>query len=179
VSGHEQRNIDWQEARAEYDVGSGLRNNADLAALITFYRARQGRAYGFRFKDWTDYRSTVNGELPAPNDQALGNGDGDATTFQLVKRYTSGAVSYVRPIRKPVAGTVRVAINGIEQMSGWSVDTTTGVVTFATPPASGAAIAAGFEFDVPVRFRDDGLNISLETFAAGEAPSIGLVEIRV
>lgn len=179
ISGHEQRNIDWQEARAEYDVGSGLRDEADLAALIAFFRARKGRAYGFRFKDWNDYRSSDDGGAVTPQDQLIGVGDGTTDTFQLLKNYASGVATHTRLIGKPVAGTVRVALAGVEQLSGWSVDTTTGMVTFDVPPGAGVNITAGFEFDVPVRFRDDKLTISLETFAAGEAPAIGIVEIRV
>lgn len=179
ISGHEQRNVDWQEARAEYDIGSGLRDEADLAAIIAFYRARRGRAYGFRFKDWNDYRSSADGGAVGPQDQLIGVGDGVTDSFQLVKNYISGVTTHTRTIGKPVAGTVRVALAGVEQFSGWLVDTTTGVITFDTPPGIGMNVSAGYEFDVPVRFRDDKLTISMETFAAGEAPAIGIVEIRV
>lgn len=179
ISGHEQRNADWQQARAVYDVGTGLKTESDLFALLAFFRARQGRAYGFRFKDWSDFRSADPGVAPTPTDQAIGVGDGATTAFQLTKRYVSGATVFDRVIRKPVAGTVRVALNGVEAVSGWSVDAATGVITFTTPPAVGVAVTAGFEFDVPVRFRDDSLAISLETFAAGDAPSVGLIEVRL
>lgn len=179
ISGYEQRNADWQQARTFYDVGTGLKTESDLFELLAFFRARRGRAYGFRFKDWTDYRSADPSDAPTPADQAIGTGDGATTTFQLTKRYVSGATTFDRVIRKPVAGTVQVALNGVEAMSGWSVEVTTGIVTFTTPPGSGVAVTAGFEFDVPVRFRDDSLAISLETFAAGDAPSVGLIEVRL
>jgi uncharacterized protein (TIGR02217 family) len=112
-AGHEQRNVDWAEARGRWDVASGLKNQAQLDELIAFFRARKGKAYGFRFKDWTDYRATR---------QLLGTGDGAQTQFQLVKRYPSGSVIEVRTITKPVAGTVRVYKDGVEQLAGWSVD---------------------------------------------------------
>jgi Conserved hypothetical protein 2217 (DUF2460) len=96
-AGHEQRNVDWAEARGRWDVASGLKDQAQLDELIAFFRARKGKAYGFRFKDWTDYKAT---------DQLIGTGDGAIKTFQLVKRYPSGSVIEVRTITKPVAGTV-------------------------------------------------------------------------
>ena len=125
-AGHEQRNVNWAEARGRWDVASGLKNQAQLDELIAFFRARKGKAYGFRFKDWTDYKATG---------QLIGTGDDAKTQFQLVKRYPSGSVIEVRTITKPVAGTVRVYKDGVEQLSGWSVDVTTGVVTFTTAPA--------------------------------------------
>jgi uncharacterized protein (TIGR02217 family) len=117
-----------------------------------------------------------------PLDQAIGTGDGVTATFQLAKTYGATYAPYARPIAKPVAGSVRVAVNGIEQTEGsaFSVDTTTGIVTFLAGhiPASGAAIRAGFLFDVPVRFDSDYLEVDLSAFAAGSVPRIPLVEIK-
>ena len=107
-AGHEQRNVDWAEARGRWDVASGLKNQAQLDELIAFFRARKGKAYGFRFKDWTDYEATG---------QLLGTGDGAIKIFQLVKRYPSGSVIEVRTVTKPVAGTVHIYKDGVEQLS--------------------------------------------------------------
>jgi uncharacterized protein (TIGR02217 family) len=136
-AGHEQRNVNWAEARGRWDVGSGLKNQQQLDELIAFFRARKGRAYGFRFKDWTDYKATG---------QLLGTGDGLQSQFQLVKRYPSGSVTDIRIVTKPVAGTVRIYKDAVEQLSGWSVNVTTGLITFSTPPAAGVEITADFEF---------------------------------
>jgi uncharacterized protein (TIGR02217 family) len=144
-SGHEKRNVNWAEARGRWDVASGLKKQAQIDELIAFFRARRGKAYGFRFKDWTDYKAS---------DQLLGTGDG-ALTFQLLNHYPSGSVIEVRTITKPVAGTVRIYKDSVEQLSGWSVDTTTGLVTFSTAPALGVEVTADFEFDVAVRFDTD------------------------
>jgi uncharacterized protein (TIGR02217 family) len=76
-----------------------------------------------------------------------------------------------------VAGTIRVAANGVELSSGWQ-HLGGGVISFATAPASGVILTAGFRFDVPVRFAEDALEVNRATFAAGEAPSVPLVEIR-
>src|SRR5918995_1972788 len=153
-SGHEHRNINWAEARGRWDVGSGLKNQQQLDELIAFFRARKGKAYGFRFKDWTDYKATG---------QLLGTGDGAQTQFQLVKRYPSGSVIEARTVSKPVAGTVRIYKDGVEQLSGWSVNVTTGLITFTTAPAAGVEITADFEFDVPVRFDTDHMAVTIET----------------
>jgi uncharacterized protein (TIGR02217 family) len=150
-AGHEKRNVNWAEARGRWDVASGLKKQAQIGELIAFFRARRGKAYGFRFKDWTDYKATG---------QLLGTGDDAQIQFQLVKYYPSGSVIEVRTITKPVAGTVKVYLDSIEQLSGWSVDTTTGLVTFGTPPALGVEVTADFEFDVPVRFDTDHMAVT-------------------
>jgi uncharacterized protein (TIGR02217 family) len=179
ASGFEQRNIEWQQARARYDVGTGLKSEDDLASLIAFFRARMGRAYGFRFKDWSDFKSCDPDATPAATDQAIGTGDASTLSFALRKTYQSGSETFMRPVTKPVDVSVRVALDGVEQMTGWAVDSTTGLVTFDVAPADGAVITAGFEFDVPVRFEDDLLTLSLETFRAGAVPAIPLIEVRV
>jgi len=178
ASGFEQRNANWQQARARYTIGTGLTSEADLHALIAFFRARLGRAHGFRFKDWSDYTSGPTGSAPSAVDQRIGTGDGTTVRFQLIKTYSSGEGGQVRPITKPVTGTVRIALDAVEQVAGWSVDITIGIVTFETPPGDGVAVQAGFEFDVPVRFDTDTLDVSLETFRAGAVPQIPLVELR-
>ena len=178
-SGYEERNAVWANSRRRYDVGYGVKTLDDLSAVIAFFEARMGRLTGFRFKDFTDFKSCAPSALVAPTDQALGLGDGTTAAFQLAKAYPSGPASWSRAIMKPVAGSVHVALNGVEATSGWSVDTTTGLVSFASAPASGAVLTAGFEFDVPVRFDSDQLSINLATFNAGEIPSIPLVEILI
>ncbi|WP_417319817.1 TIGR02217 family protein [Emcibacter sp.] len=179
ASGYEQRNRDWAEARLTYDVGSGLRSEDDLAALIAFFRGRAGRAFGFRFRDWTDYKSCLPSEETGATDQVIAVGDGEETEFQLLKIYQSGEYSQTRNIAKPVAETVRIAIDSIELTEGWQLDETRGLVSFDEAPAENSTISAGFEFDVPVRFAEDSLSVTLETFRAGQVPSISLIEVRL
>ncbi len=162
ASGDEERNASCANSRRRYDVAYGIRRADDLAAVVAFFEARNGRLHGFRFKDWGDYKSCLPSGTPSPSDQAIGIGDGATTGFQLEKRYVSGSQTWVRAIAKPVVDTVRIALDGVEQPSGWSVDTATGVVTFDTAPVSGVAISAGFEFDVPVRFDTDALDVTLD-----------------
>ena len=178
-SGFEERNAVWANSRRRYDAGSGVKTLDDLHALVAFFEARSGRLHGFRFKDTADFKSCAPGADIAPTDQPLGAGDGAVKTFQLVKAYISGPSRWTRTIKKPVAGTVRIAIDSVEQTNGWSIDGTTGLITFAVAPASGAALTAGFEFDVPVRFDTDSLLVNLAAFTAGEIPSIPMVEIKL
>ncbi|ABL68387.1 DUF2460 domain-containing protein [Paracoccus denitrificans] len=177
-SGDEERNASWANSRRVYDVSYGIRNADQLAEVVSFFEARNGRLYGFRFKDWSDYKSCSPMQVSHPADMALGVGDGTRTEFQLRKFYISGSQSWTRIITKPVADTVRVAVNGVEQLSGWTVDTTTGVVTFANPPAAGQQVRAGFQFDVPVRFDTDQLDLILDIERLGSIPSIPLIEVR-
>ena len=178
ASGDEERNASWANSRRRYDVAYGIRRSDDLAAVVAFFEARNGRLHGFRYKDWADYKSALPSQAITATDQQIGTGTGSQQTFQLAKRYTSGAQTWVRTIAKPVSGTVRVALGMVEQMSGWTVDTTTGVVTFITAPANGVIIRAGFEFDVPVRFDSDTLDVTLDFERLGSITAIPLLEIR-
>jgi uncharacterized protein (TIGR02217 family) len=178
ASGDEERNASWANSRRRYDVAYGIRRADDLAAVVAFFEARNGRLYGFRYKDWADYKSSLPSQAITPTDQQIGTGTGSLKTFQLAKRYTSGAQTWVRIIAKPVTGTVRVALGTVEQMSGWTLDASTGVVTFTTAPGSGVIIRAGFEFDVPVRFDSDSLDVTLDVERLGSITSIPLLEIR-
>jgi uncharacterized protein (TIGR02217 family) len=169
IAGYERRNSSWADSRGRWDVAHGLKKREHVAALIAFFRARRGRAYGFRFKDWTDYQASA---------QVLGAGDGSHKTFQLVRNYASGGVIATRPIAKPVAGSVTVYRNGVIATSGVTVDHGTGVVTFSTAPAAGVIVTADYEFHVPVRFDADQMNITIETYQLGTWAQVPIIEIR-
>ena len=180
TNGYEERNTPWAHSRRHYDAGLGLRSLDDIHDLIAFFEARGGQMHGFRWKDWADYKSCAPSLSPVFRDQVLGQGDSRSTAFRLRKRYASGPASYHRPILKPVEGTVRVGVGGDEQREGvdFEVDTATGIVTLAEPPGEGASITAGFEFDVPVRFDSDALDVTLDIERLGSITSIPLLEIR-
>jgi len=157
VNGFEHRNTPWEQSRRRYDAGLGVQTMDDLDAIVAFFEARRGMLNGFRWKDWLDHKSCAPSAVPEALDQPIGTGDGATAVFRLAKTYVAGAHEFVRPVTKPVQGTVRVAVDGTELSEGaeFSVDTTTGEVTLSTPPGVGAAVTAGFEFDVPVRFDTD------------------------
>jgi uncharacterized protein (TIGR02217 family) len=174
ASGNEFRNANWRQARLRFDAGPGVRSDSDIEALIAFFRARHGAAVGFRFRDPYDFSSNGMTASPTCTDQQIGTGDGTAIRFSLIKTYAGGEQ---RLITRPVAGSVRVAVDGAEQVADWTLEPM-GQVLFETPPPAGSRVAAGFLFDVPVRFAEDRLEVNRATFQAGEAPSVPLIEIR-
>ena len=181
-SGREARNARWADSRRRYDAGYGVKTLQALQAVVAFFEERRGQLHGFRWRDRLDHSSAAPGAPVSPLDQGIGIGDGVTAAFQLVKTYGAGFAPYAREIAKPVAGSVRVAVAGSE-LPGmtFSCDATSGIVTFLSGhiPPVGAAITAGFLFDVPVRFDTDYLEVNLSAFAAGAIPKIPLVEIRV
>jgi uncharacterized protein (TIGR02217 family) len=181
-SGREERNARWAHARRRWNAGYGVKSLDALSDVVAFFEERRGRLYGFRWRDRLDHSSAMLGAAPAPGDQSLGEGDGETASFQLKKTYGSVHAPYARPIGKPVAGSIRVAVNGDEKEEGvdFDSDSATGLVVFRSGyiPAEGSAVTAGFLFDVPVRFDTDFLEVDLAAFAAGEIPSIPVIEIR-
>ncbi len=163
AGGAEQRNAAWGEARTSYDVGPGIRSEEDIRTLLAFFRARMGPARAFRLRDPFD--SVSEGE-------AIGTGDGSQRRFALVRRYGEA----VRRITRPVAGTVSVRVGGVAT-AAFAVEEG-GLIVLDTPPVAGAAVTAWFGFDVPVRFAEDRLSVTRQTFLAGNAASVPLIEVR-
>ena len=182
-SGREERNARWAHSRRRYDAGYGIKTFEALAEVVAFFEERRGMLHGFRWRDRLDHSSAAPGVAVTPLDQAIGIGDGAIEIFQLVKSYGGAFAPYARPIAKPVAGSVRVAVDGdeVEQGTAFTCDVATGIVTFLEGhvPGVGDAVTAGFLFDVPVRFDTDYLEVDLSAFAAGAIPKIPLVEIKI
>lgn len=176
VSGHEERNAQWAHSRRSWNAGYGVKSMADIEKVTAFFEARLGRLHAFRFRDPFDHQSGPYGKAVGAMDQIIGAGDGQALAFPLMKTYASGAAEYRRRIAKPVAGSVRAAIDGAET-AAFTADETTGVVTFAVAPPAGAIVTAGYYFDCPARFDADALRINLAAFRAGDIPSIPLIEV--
>lgn len=201
--GSEQRVVNWDQAKARYSAEHGLKDQEQLDALVAFFRIVRGKATGFRFRDWTDYASdmpiiiaqgsTRDFDDPVPNgathqplkrvgDGVVGLGDGSETQFQVIKRYSFGsATPFDREIKKPVAGTVRAYVDGVEQVitTDFTVDAATGIVTFVVAPPNGDSVEADFLFDVPVRFDADRMQVSLEHFNTNNWRDIKVVEVRL
>jgi uncharacterized protein (TIGR02217 family) len=181
-SGREERNTRWAHSRRRYDAGYGVKSIDALRNVIAFFEERRGRLYGFRWRDRLDHSSAPTGVDVSPLDQPLGTGDGVRSSFALVKTYGAAFSPYQRPIEKPVEGSVRVAVAGVEAADGTAFvcDPATGIITFFPGhiPPSDAAITAGFHFDVPVRFDTDYLEADLSAFTAGAIPKIPLIEVK-
>ena len=181
-SGHEERNSRWADSKRRYNAGYGIKSLDDLHTVIAFFEERRGRLHGFRWKDWTDHRSCAPSETPSALDQAIGVGDGATAAFQLSKTYGSTFAPWTRTIQLPVAGSVLVAVDGMPQdPENFLVSLISGVVTFLPEhiPAADAPVTAGFQFDVPVRFDTDQLEIDLSEIDAGSIPQIPIVEVRL
>ncbi len=174
ASGFERRSTPWAHGRRRYLIGAGVRSLDDAAALVAFFEARRGRLFGFRFRDFADFKSCAPSGAVSPLDQTLGEGDGARTGFALRKLYGD----LWRPVSKPVEGSVRVAVDGVET-TAFAVDVATGVVTLEAPPGEGAVVTAGFAFDTPVRFDADRIDVTLEGFDAGRIVAAPLVEVRI
>lgn len=176
-SGRDGRIPAWSQSRIRFDVGRRCMNVADTATLDAFFRAVKGRAYGFRIKDWTDYTCTTS--------QGVLSATATAGTYQLGKRYVSGALSETRAIAKPVAGTVLVFKNGVQITSGLTLDTTTGLVTISPTPGGTDVLTWSGQFDVPVRFDADEMKKQImdRNGASGDLlvdwGSIPIIEIRI
>ncbi len=182
-SGFEERNARWADSRRSYNAGYGIKSLDDLNAVIAFFEERRGRLYGFRWRDHVDWKSCLPGGDVAPLDQVIGTGDGERVAFQLSKTYGGAYAPWQRTISKPVAGSVRVAVDGaeVEEGTAFVVNAASGVVTFQPGhvPAADAPITAGFAFDVPARFDTDRLEINLQGFRHGAIPQIPIIEVRL
>jgi len=171
-SGFEKRNIDWANSRGAWDIGYGIQKKSDFEQVIAFFYTRQGRAHSFRFKDWSDFEILTA--------QSIGTGDGANTTFQVFKRYTNGVTTFDRTLTKLVSGTVRVFLDTVEKTitADFTVNLLTGIVTMNAAPGAGVDVTVITEFDVPVRFDTDKLDVNSSTFDAGAIPQIPIVEVR-
>ena len=179
-SGHEQRNTRWADSRRRYDAGYGMRSLDDVHNVLAFFEERRGRLYGFRWKDHADFKSCKPSQNPDSGDHQIGTGDGTQVAYQLIKNYGTSTNQYVRTICKPVQGTVTIAIDGSEKSSpaDYTLDASTGMISFVIAPSPDQIISAGFEFDVPVRFDTDSIEISLDAFSAGQIPDIAILEVK-
>ena len=166
-NGKEYRNVNWNNNKMKFNIVNGIKTKTELNEVIKFFRNVKGKAYGFRFKDWTDF-SAIN--------QQIGIGDGETKEFQLIKTYTINGNTYTRKIKKPVISTIKVFLDGIET-NDFSIDLTNGLISFEVAPSDTTIITANFEFDVPVRFNNDLLEVSLNSLSSGKINNLELIEI--
>jgi len=180
-SGREHRNQRWAHSRRRYEAGYGVKDLSTLHEVLEFFEARRGPLVGFRYRDPLDWKSCLPRNTSTSLDQLIGIGDGVTRSFQLKKTYGSADDGYVRPIVKPVEGTITIAVEGSTKVLGqdYSADLETGEIVFSenAVPVINATVTAGFEFDVPVRFVSDQMTVSLSSFRAGEIPSVPIMEI--
>ena len=181
-SGAEHRNKQWVGSRRRYNAGYGIKSLDDYNAAIDFWEGVGGRFDGFRWYDWGDSKSSIPSQAVGAQDQVIGTGTGALATFQLVKTYGVGLTPWTRTIHKPISNTVRVSVNGVEKTitTQWTVDLTTGIITFTggNIPPNGHIVRAGFEYNVPVRFDTDELETVVLHTDFGDVPSMPIVELN-
>ncbi len=185
-SGYETRNQNWIQSRSNYDASFGIRTEPQLSNLVTFFQSMAGKVHGFRYKDWGDFKSCNLSSDPAQTDQLIGEGDDSNKTFQIVKNYTTGTLTRVRDITKPISGTVLVEVNDIllTETSDYTIDYTTGIITFIYAPlldrgdGNPEEVKCGYEYDVPCRFDTDNLNANFEAYSIASL-SIPIIEVRI
>ncbi len=169
TGGQEKRNASWSLPRYKWRFGQPIMDATVLATILAFFHARLGRLHSFRFKDWSDFQASGDN---------IGTGNSVALTFQLRRVYTSGGVSLFRRITRPVAGTVKIYVDGVEQLAGVAVNVSTGLVTFSTAPASAKPITWTGEFDIPVRFDTDELPLTMDQVDIGDLSGVEIIEVR-
>lgn len=166
-NGKEFRNVNWNNNKMKFNIINGIKTKTELDEVIKFFRNVKGKAYGFRFKDWTDFSAT---------NQQIGIGDGETKEFQLIKTYTINGNTYTRKIKKLVISTIKVFLDGVET-NDFSIDLTNGLITFEVAPSDTTIITANFEFDIPVRFNTDLLEITMDSINSGKIKDLELIEI--
>lgn len=186
-SGYEQRVGQWTRSRIEFELSPQVYNETTIERIRAFFEARQGRLYGFRCRDWTDFYVGYTKQLgsstwPLGTPHVFATGNGTQTAFQLERRYVSGSTIVDRKITRPLTGFTpapfRVWVGGVELTSGWSLNASTGVVTFTSAPANGAEIAWAGLFDLPVRFDTDSLSLGLDALNIGSTSGLRIIELR-
>lgn len=168
-NGFERRNINWSMPLGRHSINYNALKPEDHIKVRGAHMASMGSAIPFRFKDWTDYRAA--GEL-------IGEGTGSSQLLQLVKSYSFGPVTLQRIIKKPVATTVVIYVDGTPNAA--TIDFLTGLVTITA--TEGAVITWSGEFDVPVRFESDRLDVEPVAHMQNDFAltcSVDLVEVRL
>lgn len=173
--GKEKRNIEWARSRGNWDVGYGVQGKAAFDIVLDFFHVMEGKAHSFPFKDWSDFEIGVDA---TDTEQEVGLGDNIEKDFQIVRKYVAGSVTKDRIIEKPVSGTVRVFLATVEQFSGFTINLTTGIITFTVAPGVGVSVGVICEFDTPVRFDIDDLDLVVLLYDAGSIPNIALIEVK-
>lgn len=172
-SGQEQRNSLWQSQRGLWQIAYGIQDSSspdsNIQDVIDFFYARMGQLHGFRFKDWSDY--TITGP------QLIGTGDGSETDFQIIKKYTSGATTYNRTITKIVTGTLNVYVNDV-LIAGANYTEANGLIVFNVAPTNTHTVKVECEFDVPVRFNQDDLSLTVIRDGVFSVENLEIIELK-
>lgn len=167
-NGLEMRNINWQTPRLRFNLNPAIKTKAQLEEIVAFFRICHGKALGFRFKDWSDFKLEK---------QLIARGNDIDKNFQLIKTYGIGEMKTIRKITKPVHNSIIIYLNERKVLA--NIDYSKGIISFDTPPKNNEKIIIDGEFDVPVRFDIDRLSTSIESYCVYSHNEIFLTEIKI
>jgi uncharacterized protein (TIGR02217 family) len=177
VSGRELRALDYPYPLWRFTlVFEFLRDNPtagldELRTLLGFYLSCQG-AYGtFLFQDPSDYQ--VSG-------QYLGTGNSSVSIFQMQRTMGTALPNggFVEPIVAPNLISA-VYFNGITQnSSGYTFDPNSGLLTFATPPATDLVVTADFSYWFRCRFVDDSYDFENFMYRLWQLKKLTFISVR-
>lgn len=166
VGGIEYRNINWPKPRNRYTISKTLCTKQEISLIQNWFRISAGKANGFRFKDPLDHQS---------ENEFIAKANGQDKEFQLIKSYSIGSYKNIREIKKPASKTVYIYLDGKKAQA--KIDLSKGIIIFNEPPINGQVITANFEFDIPVRFDSDLLQISCAANNLFIVENLDLIEI--
>ncbi len=172
-NGSEYRDSKWVYSRAMFNAAYNIKNRADALGIYNLFQVAKGRFHSFRVKDILDFSSKANGHgTPARTDQTIGTGNGVTTTFQIIKTYTKDGYTQERKIKAPISGTLLVEVNGVlkTETTDYTVDYTTGIITFLVAPANTHLVKCGYLFHLKMRFNTDDLSQLQFVLAYGNSP---------
>ena len=166
LSGREVIKLDREDAKQKYLVKNCRLSQAEFEQFNNFFRARRGRQFAFRFRDYSDYNV---------NKQFIAKGDGRCLEFQLFKLYDDPIAPYVRNITKPVKDSIKLYINDKEAEA--LIDYNTGVIQLNSLLLQDQVLVADFMFDIAVRFNHDSFEYIYSKDGSIELSTIELVEV--
>lgn len=146
--------------------------NSELQQLIGFFLARQGQFDSFLIDLAQLTRKPLDSTVSG---QPIGVGDGSTTSFQIVRNIGG----YLEQVQNPAGQSATVYVAGVRKTQGADYTISDGIVSFASAPASGAAITADFQWLWRVRFAQDQLEFGNFMYLLWECKKVELVQVRV
>lgn len=151
LSGDEQRNQNWSEARHTYEMSHGIKTARDFKKIGAHFRMAKGRLHMFRVTDWADFECARDeGVLMMIT----------STEYQLAKQYGDEPGFLVqRRITRPIVETVEIWKDNVPT-TGYTLSAETGRIVFDSAPGA-SVLECAFNFDVPCRYDTDQLKAIL------------------
>lgn len=167
LSGREVRSCANAQHLMKYLIKDCYLSEHEFYLFNSFFKARRGKFYSFRFKDLADYKV---------QNQIIGIGDGVQKKFPLIKNYDDPIMPFDRIITRHIPSTVKLCVNN-QEISAEYYDIQNGVIHFNKPLEIGDKLVANFEFDVEVRFNNDSFAYTHRSDGSIQLSNVELVEV--